>query len=324
MLASRLALFEASSDEMLQLVTEARGRWGKATDLYLNFPIQDFIVWHETAEDFSPKAELHYKVGLLYGMDLAQNARAQHYATEELEFDDAETFARALDCLKESYRGLDDNPNLEWVRQKERELRYTGSDILTLANATLQDDIFAKLGWRNRKIKNEQDFVEASHDTLAMHIGMVDGAIFVNALHAYKQQTEPYIFEKPDVEYAPTMNSKHHFGHGIGSEDDEDGLLPKYKLHSGGLRQAVESFGKHQEEFRHDFPKGDVGYFLDRVIQTTPNTFVPAVELKKIGYLELNKRILGATAIRNMIRRKRAQKAAREAEVPFVGKVEQP
>lgn len=353
MLTNRLKLFEASSDEMLRVVTEARGRWGKATDLYLNFPINDFVDWHKEARDFTPNGELHYRVGLLYGMDLAQHARSQHYVTNELVADDPDAYDQSLTYLKETYRKLDDTPKLNWIRQKNRELRYTGSDVLTLANATLQDGIFDKLGWRERRIKTEADLAEASQDISAMHTGLVDGAIFVNALHSYTRGAEPQIFEDPH-EYAPTINFQTHHGHGLGSEDDEDGLIVRYELESGDLQGAIDGFTNEIEDVRVDFPAGDVGFFEKRFIQSTPNEFVRGLEIKKIGYKLLSRKMVGGAALTavgmdvvravaldyhdglttvgvagvltavTLRRRRRARKAAKDMGVPFVGRVKEP
>lgn len=344
MLTKRLELFEASSQQMLQLVTEARGRWGKATDLYHNFPVDEVMRWHETSDDFTQGGELYYRAGLLYGIDLAQVARSQHFVSDELKADDPDAFEQSIQYLQETYRGLDDNHEIpNWVRQKHRELRYTGSDMLTLANATVRDNILRRL--------SENDGVR--EDSSALHIGMVDGAIFVNALHAFHNQTKPEVFEQPH-EYAPTVNPDKHVGlveiwGGIG-----------YELESGDLLNMV-NFSEDWSEAQQQFSDGkkpisELGgeqlYGRDKLIQVGQNTFVMAYEIEKIGYRRTSKLVMGATAVFgammdygayeafdmhgpyvpaaavagvgllayfNRVRRSRARKHAAAIDVPFVG-----
>jgi len=288
LLAARLRVFEASSDDMLDLVTEARGRWGDATDLYLNLPIDSFVDWHEKAEDFTQGGELYYKAGLLHGIDLAQSARSQHYVTGELEADDPEAFSQAVSYLKETYRDLDDAAMPNWVRQKNRELTYTGSDLMTLANATVRDNLLHRLDGEN-----------SAQDSSALHVGMVDGAIFVDALHAYSRQKTPVLPER-SYEYAPTLNPERHL-----DLKSVWGGVVKHELESGELLSAAQFFEdwrKSQAQFEDgEKPISDLGgeqyHGRDRFIQVGQNTFVMAFEIEKIGYRRTSKQVMGAVAV---------------------------
>jgi hypothetical protein len=186
LLDERMRLFEHSSEAFLRLVTEARGKWGAASSLYANMPFVDLLEWHGEKQDFALTSELYYRAGLLYGMDVTKMTRlGRDPMAHKLEADHPEAFAHALEYMEETYRGLDDEYGFD-RRQQERELRYTGSNVL--ADATLRQ--YLRLARQLDTVLTE----DTLEDIAALHVGMVDGAIFVNAYNAFTHGVTPRTF----------------------------------------------------------------------------------------------------------------------------------
>jgi hypothetical protein len=180
----RMAAFDASSEEFLEFATKARGEWGQATSLYTNIYgyIDTIATSHETAGDFEINAELYYRAGLLYGMDIAKMTRLMRYPyANKLIADNFEAFSRAVEYLATTMEPTDGDD-----KQYAREQHYTGSHILA-DTAKEQYELFAK------RIGS----IDAANDISALHAGMVDGAIFVAAYDAYSHGHEPQTF--PEV-----------------------------------------------------------------------------------------------------------------------------
>jgi len=191
LIAQRMKIFEASSENFLTFVIESRGKWGPATSLYANMPTANLVEWHKQEQDFNQATEIYYRAGLLNGMDIAKAARLQHDPMAvALQANNPQVFTHATEYMKETYRGLDDEAERGWVRQKDRELRYTGSNILLEAAITQYDRL-------SKHIDNEKyDHTDSDNDSaLALYVGMVDGAIFVNAYSAFEHGNDPQIYD---------------------------------------------------------------------------------------------------------------------------------
>lgn len=191
---------------MLSLIVAARGEAGPATSFYHNLPLRDLSRWHVEAGDFEEDGGLLYKAGLLYGIDLASHV-ASGIDVKAVELEDMDAFNGSVQYLYDSYRGLDDRDReaLNWRRQKARELLYTGSDILTLANAALSEGVHRRL--------QELGSSDPGKSNLAQHVGIVDGAILIDAYRSFAMGGEPQKFEQPKAEYAPSFSGTHYRSH---------------------------------------------------------------------------------------------------------------
>lgn len=289
MIERRVQLFQASSNEILGLITEARGRHGRADDLYLNLDKNDLIFWHELhGRLYTDDGALLYQVGLLYGIDLAKNAHTLHNpAEDELKADNPEAFERAINYLKTTPDNIENKVG-KWSWEKRRELYHTGSDLLSLANATLKDSIVEKLGGKNS--------VVALYDSTAMYTGMIDGAILVDAYHAYHQGREPAVYKEP-ISYAPEYNPDRHI-------DLDPGV--RMILEPGGtafplITQMFTHWTEFQETTMRHPPvargRGMIAYGHDRFVQDNEDLFYELFEIKEIGHKKFWPRALGATAI---------------------------
>lgn len=186
----RMKVFQSSSEKFLRLVTEARGKYGYATSLYANMPVMDLVDWHETAGDFPEASGLYYRAGLLYGMDVAKATRlGRDPMAHVLEASHPEAFARALAYMEDTYRGLDDEQEYGAYRQLARELRYTGSYVLASAAAIQYGRLSQEMPASGREDGSTVDHM------VALHVGMVDGAIFVDAYSAFVNGHEPQVFD---------------------------------------------------------------------------------------------------------------------------------
>ena len=190
---------EKSSNNMLGMIVAARGESGPADSFYHNLPLNNLTRWHVEGGDFEEDAELLYKAGLLYGVDLMA-AQAQNADLCAFKVDNIEAFNSSVGYLYESYRGLNDRDRtaLNWRRQKAREEAYTGSDILTLANAALSETVSERL--------KEVGVRNPGSCSLAQHVGIVDGAILVDAYRCYAAGRDPERFDTPEIVYAPDFN----------------------------------------------------------------------------------------------------------------------
>ncbi len=280
-----LGNFSTSSKNMLELITYARGPKGAANELYTNLPITELESWHIENGDFTPNGDLLYRAGLLYGVDLATRLAAESSLTSPLVLEDPPAFAKAIDYLKESYRGLEDDPHKpEWLHQKERELLYTGSDILSLANATLNDRV-RNLLW--------DEGVDYHDDELALHVGVVDGAILVDAYRSYMQGNLPLRFKEPVHEYVPVFDNRLHQKGNIAEQ------ISRYNF-SGldEIRILVDGFSQDNEaEFSSKLPLGSVMHSRQRYVQVGTNSFAIAMEVTSIDRAPLSARIIGAFSL---------------------------
>lgn len=200
---SSLKAMQINTSEMLQLVTTA-GKAGRADDIYVGLASSGLGAWHRDMGDFSQGADYLYNAGLLYGTRLAQEAYSCRAMTDELRLDSPDAFAKAISYLRESYRGLDDSglddgtaPN--WRRQKSREVLYTGTDVLTMANAGLHDNVLGHLQKSGLPIADEEAF----------HVGLVDSVLFYDAYAQLRKGFEPKLPDE-QFEYIPTYDPRKH------------------------------------------------------------------------------------------------------------------
>jgi hypothetical protein len=279
-----LATLEHSSTELLQMITDSLGRNGPADELYTNLPIDDLVTWHTEADDFEQGGELLYKVGLLYGMNLADEVAKEADLASRLRLTNAEAFDKAFDYLKDSYRGLTDTQDINWVRQKERELHYTGSDILSLANASISDRIISRLRGMGEEVEP---------NVMAELIGFVDGAIFVDAYRAYANGEEPKKFEEPAEEYTPTYNEKIH--------EQESPVDLHMRIEFEDLKELMGTI-KHLNELKGMLVDGEsmagaIYHARRTIVQFGPNAFSTAVEIESIEAPRYSLKRLGLLAV---------------------------
>lgn len=186
----RMRVFEGSSEDFLRLVTETRGKYGFATSLYANMPFADLLRWHEEKQDFQEHSGLYYRAGLLYGMDIAKATRlGRDPMAYKLDAGHPEAFAKALAYMEDTYRGLDDTHEFGAYRQLAREQRYTGSQVLAAAAAAQYGRLSEEIGALGL---SDEEIVDHA---VALQVGMVDGAIFVDAYSAFVSGHEPQMFE---------------------------------------------------------------------------------------------------------------------------------
>jgi hypothetical protein len=278
-------LFKLTSERVLDLIRTARSQ-GPEDELFaylVNRHAQNWENWHVSEGDFSDSevTRTHYEIGLLYGVDMAQQISTMQRVQSPLKADNPEALNQAVDYLYETYRGLSDSDKAPgWVRQKQREMRFTGSDILTIANATLDDHIRGMMG---------QEAL-GKNDSQAVHIGLVDGVIFLNAYERFAAGAEPEAFDEP-VEYVPTFDPRKH----VTDLSDGGGLLESNELHPFEdliVHQLDESdeLGNVEELSAGTPALGTLNYLLHtgaisgdkRFVQHGPNEFRWAVELKEI------------------------------------------
>jgi hypothetical protein len=267
-----------------RLITDAR-RYGAANDVFVNLTHYDngkLEAWHQDQGDFTTDGSFHYNLGLLYGVDLAQNIRSQATATPKLKADDPAAFDSAVNYLLASYDDL--NGALEgWRRQKERELHLTGSDIVTVAYAGLHDRVSCMLESQNSEVRiNEQ----------AMHIGLVDGMLFVDAYDQYRNEHTPAPFEHV-TEHIPSFNTNKHLAVAPGD------LAAIYSIDSiDDVEQMIGHFAT-SKPYAISYDGGIVDG-RDRFIQIGPNQFVTAYEIESVGQVDA-KRYLGYYALAGII-----------------------
>lgn len=267
-----------------RLIADAR-RYGAANDVFVNLIHYDdgkLEAWHQDQGDFTADGLFHYNLGLLYGVDLAQNIRSQATAMPTLKADDPVAFDSAVNYLLTSYDDLDGMLD-GWRRQKERELRLTGSDIVTVAYAGLHDRVSHMLESQNSEVRiNEQ----------AMHIGLVDGMLFVDAYDQYKNEHTPVSFEQA-TEHIPSFNANKHLAVAPGD------LAAIYSIDSiDDVEQMIGHFAtsaSYTVSYDDEIVAG-----RDRFIQIGPNQFVTAYEIESV-YQGETKRYLGYYALAGVI-----------------------
>lgn len=173
--------YATSSSDILQMVTKARGVHGPADDLYLNLPKEE-LVWFQMEQGwiYSDDGELQYRVGLLYGLDMAQNTRSRRRFEPELKADNPEALEKAIDYIKQSYELKGSS---KWNAQIQREQHFMGTDSLLTMNALLTQSIAEKLGGTY----SSSNIVEG----MVLYGGMIDGALLVDAYDSYRRGAEP-------------------------------------------------------------------------------------------------------------------------------------
>lgn len=254
---------ENTSNAMLGMIVAARGEAGPADSFFHNLPVRDLTQWHIKEGDFEAEGELLYKAGLLYGVDLASHVAAERDIAGRPARLDADALKKAVDYLYDSYRGLNDDERkaLNWKRQKARELLCTGSDILTLANAALSETVYDRL--------EEIGCENPNKSQLAQHVGVVDGAILVDAYRSYGMGVEPQKFETPVSEHSPNFS----------------GVLHKSTIEMAGARplsyeklEDLLSVQDIEKEVRVSMPLAGhstiTEHILRRCVQIGPNSFI--------------------------------------------------
>lgn len=180
-----LKFLEQSSDGMLNLILAARDPEGKGpiSDFYGALPLDELSKWHEERGDHEQEVLDLYRIGLIYGTDMALSA------AKDTDFEDTPNpafypteFGKSIDYLKKSY---DDNQYVQsqpWKRERYRELAYAGSDILSLANAGLYNAVKKKL---------EERKLDTYENQTAQLTGLIDGVIAVDAFRKFTKGFEP-------------------------------------------------------------------------------------------------------------------------------------
>jgi hypothetical protein len=266
---SFIDLFSLSSERMLSLVTDARAQ-GPEDEVYVFLINQHLENWHIKEKDFTDndRAKTHYKVGLLYGVDMAQQLFRLQRVGVDLRADNKSAIRQSIQYLFESYRGLPDSTQIPgWIRQKQRELYYTGSDLLTVANASLNDRIRGMLG-------DGSD----PNDAQAVQVGLVDGMIFVGAYENFTTGQQPNIFEQP-TEYIPVLNTYRH------RIDDNDPLsfIATFEFEeTDSLAELVKSVVEQQSPVTQEHWMGGTLSGRKILVQAGPNKFTTAVEVDEI------------------------------------------
>lgn len=190
--------------------------------------------WHQTNGDVPSDSVFYYRLGLLYGLDIAQSARRQVFATRDLTVAGPRAFAAAMQDMGETYRGLNDSIS-GWQRQKARELRYAGSDVLTLATASLE--------YRMQQHRRTDGLPETSEDDASsMHVGLVDGAIFVAAYAQRRANKKLAVFTDP-ISYVPTYDVRRHaIGHGSDSFWSPSRLTVQHIVETSLLHNSLPAY----------------------------------------------------------------------------------
>lgn len=281
-----LQIFSASSERMLALVQAARGVAGAETSVYYHIPLAELTEWHKKEKDFSD-GDIYYKMGVLYGHDVSQYVIRRGANGSDLLFDNDEAFARALQYTKDTYRGLDDTET-GWRRQKLRELRYTGSDVLSIAAATQDDYLRSRLPANIEKPKVD--------DTLAFYVGLVDGAVLTDSYNAFRHDRQPRIFDEGDQHsYAPLFGPRHKLVYptdGFGEfQLESDEFLECTK---GERLVEASTMGIH----RLTIPQSAMIYSRNVMVQTAPNSFRTVTEAEAVLHIRYG---LGATSVRAVL-----------------------
>lgn len=195
-----LKYLEQSSDGMLNLILAARDPEGKGpvSDFYGALPLDELSEWHEERDDHGQEVSDLYKIGLIYGTDMtlsaakdtdvADNPNPAFYPIE---------LEKTITYLKKSY---DENKYLKsqpWKRERYRELAYTGSDILSLANAGLYNAVKKKL---------EERELDTYKNQTAQLTGLIDGVIAVDAFRKFTRGLEPEPFDTEPLDRSIQSN----------------------------------------------------------------------------------------------------------------------
>ncbi|MGB4758999.1 MAG: hypothetical protein WBP26_02990 [Candidatus Saccharimonadales bacterium] len=239
-----------------------------ADKLFVNTLVHDnnrLEHWHTENNDILTGTEFYYRLGLLYGIDMAQAARRQALLASDLTVTQPRAFAAAMTDMLQTYRGLDDSL-AGWQRQKERELRYTGSDVLTLANACfdtrIQEHMYA------------DGLPAATPDSASsMHVGLVDGVMFV-AAYAVRCAGGRLAPMHTITEFVPTFDATRH---SISSD-------PFVMQHENmGSVRAIVALALHRKLMPPGGRADDLGGVTVRelLVQTGPREFMLASEIPR-------------------------------------------
>lgn len=284
---SYLRVFGVSDEQMYDLVQAARGEAGAESSVYHHIPLAELTEWHKTETDFSG-GDMYYKMGVLYGHDVTQHAVRVRDSGQQLLFDNDEAFAQALAYMKETYRGLDDQES-GWRRQKLRELRYTGSDTLSIAAATQHDLLLERL-----PLRLDNPDVD---DTLAFHVGLVDGAILTDAYHAFKHGRQPKKYNADEQQaYAPLLGPQHtNFRFTDGAVD--------YQFEKGDLLKGAEALRIINAARRLGMSALPVArtaliYHENVFVHVAPNSFRTMTEAQAVLHVRYG---LGAASVRGLV-----------------------
>jgi hypothetical protein len=145
--------------------------------------------WHREAGRLADDtAELFYDAGQLYGIQLCED---RYWADHEapLPADDADAYAVAKSHVLTTYDNFDLPPDTpRWEREKRRELAFTGSDLLSILNASLYPHTRAQL-------QELYDMDEVPSDSaLAFYTGLLDAVIFTDAYLRFRKSLAPQVF----------------------------------------------------------------------------------------------------------------------------------
>lgn len=290
-----LASLHRDSRHMLAFIETARMH-EPADRLFVNTLTHDnnwLERWHISNNDMQPNTEFYYRLGLLYGIDMAQMARRQMLVGQDLLATNPKAFAAAMEDIVETYRELDDSLT-GWQRQKKRELQYTGSDVLTLANACFDT--------RMREHMHSDGIVETSPDgASSMHVGLVDGALFV-AAYAMRQIGRKITPAAHPIEYVPTFDATRHVvGHGLSGAWTENMRT---------VRSIVQAALDQKMVPPYEYSDGLIDITVNELlVQTGPRTFILAGEISRSSeQLRFPRGIFGSLIVSSVLPRQYTQK----------------
>lgn len=275
-------LFRMTNQAVLDIIRDARIH-GPEDDLFVFLAKQGLERWHVEEGDFSEadveQVRPFYQIGLLYGVDMAQRISQYQRVSGELKADNPIALLQALSFLKNSYRGLNSDkykrpdrdsgaPELvPWMRQKERELKYTGSDILTVANATLQDVVTPMM----------QEAGVSGYDAQAIHVGLVDGVLAFNAYERYLAGSQPRMFSDY-IEYIPVFDRRLHT-----ADENPISLIGEFQFEPTDKLSDLVNQAKRLDAAEMKLSGTSlIAHGHNRLVQVGPNIMMRAMEIEMI------------------------------------------
>jgi hypothetical protein len=161
--------------------------------------------WHaERGRLKTPDEKLFHELGLLYGVQMLDH-RHRDFRGEALVADSLAAYDAADRAVRASY-SLDLAPDTpRWRTEKEREIKHTGSDSLSILNALLQNVLLDRFN------ELHPDLPEVPTDDAmeSFYTGLIDASIFYNTYARQKVGLEQEVFSNPSV-HAPAFDEAIH------------------------------------------------------------------------------------------------------------------
>jgi hypothetical protein len=182
----RQRLLGVSGDNLLSFV--AVRKEGTSYDMLTTIYGTNLTDWHhENGRGGDAAADLEYEGGLLYGKTLAKGLYFSKTGHSLLP-DDPDACRVAEQAVKRSYDEMPAECQTPWEQENFRELAFTGSHLLSVLNAVLDDHITEQMVSLYKEHGMGDGVVDES-ERVAFYRGLIDSVIFYNSYARWKDRT---------------------------------------------------------------------------------------------------------------------------------------